>query len=59
MSGNSFYYSVQNPFSSCLLFKKIKNEILAYRTIIIPDFCGFETWSLALGRGGGTLAEGV
>ena len=45
--GNACYYSVQNLFSSSLLFKKLKIKI--YRTIILPVVLyGCETWSLTL-----------
>ena len=44
-SGNACYHSVQNPFSSSLLPKKLKIKI--YRTIILPAVLyGCETWSL-------------
>ena len=45
--GNACYYSVQNPLSSSLLFKKLKIKI--YRTIILPVVLyGCETWLLTL-----------
>jgi len=46
-SGNIFYHSVQNLFSSSLLFKNY--EIKIYRIIILPVVLyGCETWSLIL-----------
>ena len=45
--GNASYYSVQNPFSSSLLSKKLKIKI--YRNIILHIVLyGCETWSLTL-----------
>ena len=47
--GNACYYSVQNLMSSSLLSKKLKINILVYRTIILPVVLfGCETWSLTL-----------
>ena len=47
--GNACYYSVQNLLSSSLLSKKLKINILVYRTIILPVVLfGCETWSLTL-----------
>jgi len=46
-SGNACYHSVQNPLSSSLLFRKLKNKI--YRTIILPVVLyGCEAWSVTL-----------
>jgi hypothetical protein len=46
-SGNAFYHSEQNLFSSSLLSKNVKIKI--YRTLILPVvFYGCETWSLTL-----------
>ena len=46
-SGNAFYHSVQNLFSSRLLSKNLKIKI--YRTIILPVVLyGCEAWSLTL-----------
>jgi hypothetical protein len=46
-SGNACYNSVQNPLSSHLIPKKLKNKI--YKTVIFPDVLqGCETWSLTL-----------
>ena len=46
-SGNVYYHSVQNLFSSSLLTKNLKIKI--YRTIILPVVVyGCETWSLTL-----------
>jgi hypothetical protein len=46
-SGNACSHSVQNLFSSTLLFKNIKIKI--YRTVILPRILyGYETWFLTL-----------
>jgi hypothetical protein len=46
-SGNAYYYSVQNLFSSCLILKNIKIKI--YKTIILPVVLyGCKTWSVTL-----------
>jgi len=46
-SGNFCYHSVQNLFSSRLLFKNTKIKI--YRTVILPFVLyGCETWSITL-----------
>ena len=46
-SGNAFYHSVQNLFSSMLLSKNLKIKI--YRTIILPFVLyGCDIWSLTL-----------
>ena len=47
MSGNAWYNSVQNLFSSSLLSKNIKIKV--YRTIILPVVLyECEMWSLTL-----------
>jgi hypothetical protein len=46
-SGNAYYHSVQNPFSSRLLSENINIRI--YKAIILPVVLyGCETWSLTL-----------
>jgi hypothetical protein len=46
-SGNTFYHSVQNLLSSCLLLKNVKSR--KYETIILPLILyRCETWSLKL-----------
>jgi hypothetical protein len=46
-SGNSYYYSVQNPLSSRLISKNLKIKI--YKTVILPVVLyGCETWFLTL-----------
>jgi hypothetical protein len=46
-SGNAYYYSVQNLFSSRLVKKKLKIKI--DKTVILPVVLyGCETWSLTL-----------
>jgi hypothetical protein len=48
-SGNAYYYSVHNLFSSCLMSKNLKMKI--YKTVILPFVLyGWETWSLTLGE---------
>jgi len=46
-SGNAYYHSVQNIWSSSLLSKNIK-LIKIYRTIIFLVLYGCKTWSLRL-----------
>ena len=45
-SENACCHSVQNILSSSLVFKNLKIKI--YRSIILPDVYGCETWSLTL-----------
>jgi sorting nexin-29 len=48
ISGNAYYYSVQNLLSSRLISKNLKIKI--YKTVILPIMLyGCETWSLTLG----------
>jgi hypothetical protein len=48
-SGNAYYYSVQNVFSSRLISKNLK--IKMYKTVILPVVLyGCETWCLTLGE---------
>jgi len=44
--GNASCHSIQNRLSSILPLKNLKIKI--YRNIILPLFCGCETWSLTL-----------
>ena len=47
--GNACYYSLEKILSSHLLSKKLKVNILAYKTIMLPVVLyGCETWSLTL-----------
>jgi hypothetical protein len=46
-SGNDYYYSVQNLFSSCLISKNLKIKI--YKIVILPIVLyGCKTWFLTL-----------
>jgi hypothetical protein len=44
--GNACYHSVQNLLSSSLTCNNLK--IKTYRTLILPVFYGYETWSFTL-----------